>query len=146
MDAGERRGFGALRPLPRCDAREAFGEVSSPRWLPPLMWAALILILTSIPGSHIPASPFRNFDKIVHLTIYGVLGWLTVRAWADGSRVTAATLVAVALASCFGAFDEWHEQYIPQRSMDILDWAADTTGALMGVIAALASDRVQVDA
>jgi len=110
------------------------------------MWAALILILTSIPGSHIPASPFRNFDKIVHLTIYGVLGWLTVRAWADGSRVSAATLVAVALVSCFGAFDEWHQQYIPQRSMDILDWAADTTDALMGVIAALASDRGQVDA
>jgi hypothetical protein len=146
VDAGERRGFGALRPLRRCDTREAFGEVSSPRWLPPLLWAALILILTSIPGSLIPASPFRNFDKIVHLTIYGVLGWLTVRAWADGSRTTAPTLVAIALVSCFGAFDEWHQEFIPQRSMDILDWAADTTGALMGAIAALTSDRGQVDA
>jgi len=47
--------------------------VTQPRWLPPLLWAALILILTSIPGSLIPASPFRNFDKIVRLTISGVL-------------------------------------------------------------------------
>lgn len=146
MDAGERRDFGALRSLPRCDTREALGEVTSPRWLPPLLWAALILILTSIPGSLIPASPFRNFDKLVHLTVYAVLGWLTVRAWADGARVTAATLVVIALVSCFGALDEWHQQFIPQRSMDILDWAADTTGAIIGVIVALATDRGRVDA
>ncbi|MBK5189185.1 MAG: VanZ family protein [Gemmatimonadaceae bacterium] len=102
--------------------------------------------MTSIPGSHIPVLPFRNFDKIVHLTIYGVLGWMTARAWANGSRVTAAALVVVALVSCVGAIDEWHQQFIPQRSMDLLDWAADTTGAAFGVIVALASDRSRVRA
>lgn len=116
------------------------------RWLPPLTWAALILILTSIPGSRIPALPFPNFDKVVHLTIYGVLGWLSARAWVGGSRATAATLVAIALVSCFGAFDEWHQQYIPQRSMDFLDWAADTTGAAIGVVVALAGSRRRVGA
>jgi VanZ family protein len=120
--------------------------VSSPRWLPPLLWAAFILILTSIPGSHIPASPFRNFDKVVHLTIYGVLGWLAARAWVNGARGTAAALVALAFVSCFGAFDEWHQQYIPQRSMDLLDWAADTAGAAIGVVVALASGRSRVSA
>jgi VanZ family protein len=115
--------------------------VSYPRWLPPLLWAALILILTSIPGSHIPASPFRNFDKVVHLTIYGVLGWLTARSWANGSRVAATALVALALVSCFGALDEWHQQFIPQRSMDILDWTADSIGAAIGVMLALATRR-----
>jgi VanZ family protein len=118
--------------------------VSSQRWLPPLLWAALIFILTSIPGSHIPALPFRNFDKIVHLTIYGVLGWLTARAWSNGSRIVAAALVAIILISCFGAFDEWHQQFIPQRSMELLDWAMDSMGAAIGVILALASERRRV--
>jgi VanZ family protein len=120
--------------------------VTSPRWLPPLLWAALILILTSIPGSLIPASPFRNFDKIVHLAIYGVLGWLTVRAWANGSRASASALVVLAVVSCFGAIDEWHQQYIPQRSMDLLDWAADTTGAAVGIVLALVNASRRVSA
>jgi VanZ family protein len=120
--------------------------VSSQRWLPPLLWAALILILTSIPGSHLPVLPFRNFDKIVHLAIYGVLGWLAIRAWANGSRLTAAALLVVVLISCFGILDEWHQRFIPQRSMDLRDWAADTTGAMIGALLALASGRKQVSA
>lgn len=118
--------------------------MSSRRWLPPLLWAALILILTSIPGSHIPVLPFPYFDKVVHLAIYGVLGWLTARAWTNGSRVSAALLAAILLVSCFGAVDEWHQQFIPQRSMDLLDWAADTTGAALGALLAIASELRQV--
>jgi VanZ family protein len=120
--------------------------VSSQRWLPPFLWAAFILILTSIPGSHLPALPSRNFDKIVHLAIYGVLGWLTVRAWSSGSRGVAAGLAILVLISCFGALDEWHQQFIPQRSMDILDWTADTAGATIGVLLAIMSGRRRVGA
>jgi VanZ family protein len=120
--------------------------VSSRRWLPPILWAAFILILTSIPGSHIPVLPFRNLDKVVHLTIYGVLGWLTARAWIAGSRAAAVAILAVAAISCFGAMDEWHQQFIPQRSMELFDWAADTTGAAVGVVLALAAGRREVGA
>jgi VanZ family protein len=109
------------------------------------MWAAFILILTSIPGSHLPPLPSRNFDKVVHLAIYGILGWLTARAWSNGSRITA-VIAVVALISCFGALDEWHQQFIPQRSMDLLDWAADTTGAMTGVILSWVSARRGVSA
>jgi VanZ family protein len=120
--------------------------VSVPRWLPPLLWAAFILILTSIPGAHIPDPPFRNFDKVVHLAIYGVLGWLAARAAANHSRVATPVLIAIAVVSCFGAFDEWHQQFIPQRSMELLDWAADTTGAAIGAVLAMTSARSQVHA
>ena len=120
--------------------------MSIPRWLPPLAWAALILILTSIPGSRLPALPLSNFDKVVHLTIYGVLGWLAARAWLSGSRGVTMALVAIALVSYFGAIDEWHQQFIPQRSMDFLDWAADTAGATIGVGLAFAGSRRKVNA
>jgi VanZ family protein len=120
--------------------------VSSQRWLPPLLWAAFILILTSIPGSHLPVLPSHNFDKVVHLAIYGVLGWLVARAWSSGSRAMAAALAVVVLVSCFGALDEWHQQFIPQRSMDLLDWTADTAGATIGVLLAVINGRKQVNA
>ena len=61
---------------------------------------------------------------MVHLTIYGVLGWLTTRAWANASRFPAAAIAAIVVISCFGALDEWHQQFIPRRSMELLDWAA----------------------
>jgi VanZ family protein len=120
--------------------------VSSQRWLPPLLWAAFILILTSIPGSHLPVPPSRNFDKVVHLAIYCVLGWLTARAWSNGSRVMVVALAVVILISCFGALDEWHQQFIPQRSMDLLDWTADTAGATIGALLAIATSRKRVSA
>ena len=144
MDGGQRRSFGAPRPIPGHRTRRAPDSVSSRRWLPPLLWAAFILILTSIPGSRIPDLPFRYFDKLVHLAIYGMLGWLTARA--NGSRGASAALVAIILVSCFGAFDEWHQQFIPQRSMELLDWAADTTGAAIGAVLAIAGQRHRVSA
>ena len=144
MEVGQRRRDGAPRPKPGCCARQALDSVSSRRWLPPLLWAAFILILTSIPGSRLPDLPFRYFDKVVHLAIYGVLGWLTARAWTDGSRVSAAALVALIIVSCFGAFDEWHQQFIPLRSMELLDWAADTTGAAIGALLAMTGERSRV--
>jgi hypothetical protein len=103
VDSSERHAGRARHTHPGYRARQARSRVSSQRWLPPLLWAAFILILTSIPGSHLPVLPSRNFDKIVHLAIYGVLGWLTARAWSSGSRVMLAGLAVVALISCFGA-------------------------------------------
>jgi VanZ family protein len=120
--------------------------VSTRRWWPPLLWAAFILFLTSIPGSHLPVIPIRGIDKVVHLTIYAVLGWLTTRAWLNGSRATALALVVILGISFFGALDEWHQQFIPQRSMNLLDWAADSTGAALGAVMALAAARRQVQA
>ena len=120
--------------------------MSPQRWLPPLLWAAFILILTSIPGSHLPVLPLRNIDKFVHLSIYGVLGWLTARAWSNGSRIPATALAVVVLLSCFGALDEWHQQFIPLRSTDLLDWSADTIGATIGVVLATAIGRRRVSA
>jgi VanZ family protein len=146
MEIGRRLGLGAPCSGPGRRARRALDSVSSRRWLPPLLWAACIFILTSIPGSRLPELPFRYFDKVVHLAIYGVLGWLAARAWPSASRPVIAALATILLVSCFGAFDEWHQQFIPLRSMDVLDWAADTTGAALGVVLAMAGARAQVRA
>ncbi|HXY31879.1 MAG TPA: VanZ family protein [Gemmatimonadaceae bacterium] len=105
------------------------------RWVPPLLWAAFILVLTSIPGSMIPSVGIPNLDKLVHLTLYGVLGLLTARAvWRPGAKRVALT-VALGI-SLFGALDEWHQQFIPGRSMEVLDWTADTLGAACGIAVA----------
>jgi VanZ family protein len=111
------------------------------RWLPPLVWAACILVTTSIPGAHLPRVDVPGLDKAVHLGLYGVLGWLAARAvWTRGGGARDAAFAFVAIA-VFGALDEWHQQFIPGRSMEFLDWVADSTGALAGVAVAALTRR-----
>ncbi|MDQ3699281.1 MAG: VanZ family protein [Gemmatimonadota bacterium] len=110
------------------------------RWTPPVAWAAIILTITSIPGSNLGAvAPyvFPGADKLAHVGMYGVLGWLAARAnglgagAAPGARGLAPVLMMV---FAFAALDEWHQAFIPGRSADALDWLADVVGATTGAL------------
>lgn len=100
-----------------------------------MLWALLILALTSVPGADLPqASLFPEADKVVHFGLYAILGLLSVRAaFGEGSRDAALVrLVAIAIG-IFAALDEVHQRFIPGRSMDVRDWMADVAGALVGM-------------
>jgi VanZ family protein len=79
-------------------------------------------------------------DKVVHLAMYAGLAWLTARALPAGAMPRRALGVAAAV-SAFGAFDEWHQRYIPGRAAGVHDWAADTAGGALGAAAAAAHAR-----
>ena len=103
------------------------------RFAPAIAWGALMLLLTSLPGRAIPAVPVAHIDKLVHATMYAILAALVASAIA-GPRRARALAGVVAFASLYGAADEWHQQFIPGRSQDRVDWAADTVGAALGVL------------
>ena len=101
------------------------------RWLPVLGWAALILAATSVPGSNLPRA-FPHADKLVHLLLYAPLGWLVGRALRAGRALpiaARASLAAVAAVALFAAADEWHQELVPGRSADPIDWLVDIVGA-----------------
>lgn len=80
---------------------------------------------------YLPAFP--GADKICHLTIYGLLA-LTV-LWGHGPGRQGA-LVKVALKTVvfclvYGMSDEFHQAFIPQRSVSGLDLLADLAGAML---------------
>lgn len=92
-------------------------------WLPAAAWAATLFWLSSRPTLPGPEIPY--FDKVAHFGAYALLGALL--AWgADRSRAPLA--VAVVLGLLYGASDEIHQMYVPGRSPDALDWAADAAG------------------
>ena len=96
------------------------------------VWVALTLTLTSIPYPGFGPS-FPGADKIAHFGCYGVMGFLFV-LWRReiGTGTVAAVVWAAIFAALLGAVDEVHQQWIPGRSMDLLDWAADFAGGMAG--------------
>ena len=114
--------------------------MSARRWLPPVMWAALILVLTSVPSPPSPPGGIPHLDKVVHFVLYAGQGWLVTRAL----RPRRPTTVAIALASValFAAADEWHQRFFA-RDPAVLDWVADVIGASAGTLAALRVRRVE---
>ena len=111
-----------------------------PRWAPPLIWAGVILILTSIPNPSVPRS-LASMDKLVHFALYAGLGFLLARAVLHQGPVWRVLLVSIVIASGGAALDEWHQQFIPGRSMDIADWRADAAGAIVGACLAVIARR-----
>ncbi|HEX6536342.1 MAG TPA: VanZ family protein [Gemmatimonadaceae bacterium] len=120
--------------------------MSARRWVPPMVWAAFILLLTSLPGSKLPHVSWREIDKLVHFLLYGTFAWLSTRSLGRQRPVARIALLVVLGVSLFGAVDEWHQQFIPGRSMDPFDWMADTLGALTGAWSALLTLRVEENA
>jgi VanZ family protein len=104
------------------------------RWLPPLLWAGVILFGTSLPSDAVPIQTSR-IDKILHFTIYTVFAFLLTLQISEGFRLWQAVVLAVAFSMAFGAVDEWHQQLIPGRFPEFADWVADTLGSIVGASA-----------
>jgi VanZ family protein len=96
------------------------------RWAYALAVAGMIVAASS--RSRVEGPEISHFDKIAHFSVYGLLGTLVLRA--RGKR---AAWQAVALVSLFGLSDELHQHFTPGRSMDGMDWVADTVGAALAV-------------
>lgn len=104
------------------------------RWAPVAAWMAVIFAASSLPGSSVPG----GWSVQGHLAEYAVLGALLVLALrVPGRGRLALLLAAIALGSAYGVTDELHQAFVPGRTPDVLDWAADTLGAAAGATLAV---------
>ncbi len=97
----------------------------------------VLFFASSVPGDELPS---HMWDKLAHLFAYSVLGILFLLPLCQGRLLqirggTAA--MAVLLATLYGAFDEVHQSFTPDRSPDVRDLIADCLGATIGVAAIL---------
>lgn len=95
---------------------------------PPLVWLLLIWTLSSLPGNHLPAPKIIGFDKLAHVGVYFMLGLLTNRMLRllGISRKNFWWIYLILAASA--ALDELHQYLIPQRSVSIWDFVANSAG------------------
>ncbi len=100
---------------------------------PPLAWAGLIFVASSIPGNELPSdSP----DKIIHMAVFAVLAYLAVRFFLHtGHRSFVRALAwGLSLSLMYAATDEWHQWIVPNRSCEWGDFFADAAGiAAVGI-------------
>lgn len=112
-------------------ARAHFPNAQWLRWLPAVLWASLIFWASSRPASLIPLIPVPHADKGIHFIEFAVLCYLI--CWAQQAterRFKAIIWLAVLMTSAYGAFDEYHQRFTPERTPEVADWLADTLGAV----------------
>jgi VanZ family protein len=103
-------------------------------WILLVGWCGMIFWQSSSPlPPETPSLP--GLDKLAHAAIYGLLAYLAARAFATLPRAAEARLTsaaAVLFAAFYGFTDEFHQTFVPGRSADLWDLAADLAGALAG--------------
>ncbi len=98
-----------------------------------ILYAMLIIGLSSIPGRSLPDIKYLSQDKLIHFGEYLIFGILVGQVIAF--RITARSrifLFTLVLAGAFGALDEVYQTLIPGRDNSYTDWFADLLGVIAG--------------
>lgn len=103
------------------------------RWLPLLLWMALIFLASDQQSQQIPSFGIWDliFKKGAHFLAYLVMALLAHRAVTHTSKPT---LWAFLVAAGYAISDEWHQTFVPTRDGNLVDVFIDGLGAAAGLI------------
>ena len=108
-------------------------------------WFVALFLLSSMPK--LPPGPEIPYeDKILHAVYYSIGAgcfYLARRFGKHPRSGVRAMLAAVLFCMAVGAFDEFHQSFVPNRSgNDPYDWLADTLGGFLGSLFGWAAWRI----
>ena len=104
-------------------------------WLPVIIYAVAIYIVSSIPEPLEGVPLFPHADKVLHFIEYAILAFLVIKALCSlesDKKVIFLRIATVAIVVFYGFTDELHQYFVPQRDMSIFDLLTDGLGALVG--------------
>ncbi|MHB1456328.1 MAG: VanZ family protein [Armatimonadota bacterium] len=103
-------------------------------WLPGIAYIAGIFYLSS-QSSFDAVSYIRISDKLVHFILYaGLSAALFIGAYkAPFTMFINPYWLVFLLAIFYGVSDEFHQSFVADRSVEFMDWLADTVGAAFGL-------------
>ncbi len=96
------------------------------------IWLACVvtLIIGASSSSSVSLPGVIGIDKLGHFALFGLLATHLHLSGLCGRRLWVALLVC----SGFGLLDELHQSFTPGRSVDLLDWVADSSGAALALV------------
>jgi VanZ family protein len=109
-----------------------------------LAFAVVVVVGSSLPSSRLPDLGGGYADKLLHFLEYAVLGYLVTRGWGPGRPTSNSTLggwFSVVALLVFAALDEFHQHWIPGRSVEFWDWTADAAGTITGFVLGVRANR-----
>jgi VanZ family protein len=100
--------------------------------LPLYAWFCLMMTVSSVPGTKLPHIGLWNWDKLAHTFEYAVLAFLLFRRLRRKEQWLLQKAFWFTLIACslWGAVDEVHQLFIPNRACTWQDWVADTVGVV----------------
>ncbi|PIP29592.1 hypothetical protein COX27_00550 [Candidatus Kuenenbacteria bacterium CG23_combo_of_CG06-09_8_20_14_all_36_9] len=100
-------------------------------YLPAIVWAIIIFILSSVPGNEYPSAVF-DYSIIAHLIEYFVLAVLISRAL--GIKTKSQLFLAFFICALYGLSDELHQLAVPYRSSSLEDFLIDMAAIILGIV------------
>ena len=103
-------------------------------WSPVLVCMGIIFYAGSIPGRDIPPL-FPYQDIVFHFVIYLLLALFFSRALSKTNKnlsIARIFIFTVVFALFYGTSDEFHQAFVPNRTVSAFDVIIDTLGALSG--------------
>ena len=103
-------------------------------WFPAIVYSGIIFIASSVPNVRTPLAEF-GFDKMLHILEYVPFGFLVNRALSGTWSIQSGRAVGfwvILLTFLYAASDEFHQSFVPGRSLSSLDLTADTIGGAVG--------------
>lgn len=93
----------------------------------------IIFFFSHQSGNTLHLPPLPGVDKICHMGIYGLLAMAVLWYFSSAKQLSLlkAALKTVIFCLVYGMSDEFHQSFIPQRSVSGLDLLADLAGATM---------------
>ncbi len=93
-----------------------------------------LFLTSSDPDPGLPVMPFPHYDKVIHAVAFGGLNVFVAQGMRHSGKLYSnwtLALVPVLFTTLYGISDEIHQYYVPNRTFDVLDMAADSTGAII---------------
>ena len=104
-----------------------------------LIYMLLILGVSSLPSENIPKLMLLNFDKLIHLVEYFILGALLMKSMKNIS--TKMLIFVIPFGLFFGIMDEYLQSFILGRFSSSLDVLADTIGVVIGSLLVIGNNN-----
>lgn len=111
------------------------------RWLPVVLWMAVIFFFSTRTKAEMPHCPNDLLDwpvkKIGHMIEYGILALLVWRATSGTLGLRARRWhigIIAAICISYAASDEYHQSFVAGRGSNISDVVIDTLGMALSLI------------
>ena len=113
--------------------------------IPVVLYCAAIFVQSSFPSIELPETDFEFSDKLLHLIVYLILFFLFFYSLNNQNKNIKlkehALFFSLLFTMIYGATDEIHQYFVPNRDSDFFDWLADAVGAFLGLLILLATSK-----